>query len=317
MSENEAIGRFIEFMRLKHWSLRTERSYVQWARRYTDFVRKNHRTGTSEEKVRAFLSSIAPVSAAKTQNQCLNALVVFYREGLGAPLGQLGDWANAKRPTRIPEYVEVDEAKRIIALIPGTHGLMASLLFGSGLRLMECVRLRVKDVDLKNYTLFIRGAKGDKDRVVNLPKSVIGSLREHIDCVRVLWQGDVANNYPPIAMPTVGLEKKLPNAGKQWPWYWVFPGRNLSRDPRSGIVRRHHVHENGLQKALAIAARKAGIQKRVTCHTLRHGYATALVQGGTDLSKVQALLGHSDIKTTQIYLHVAPKALAAVKSPLD
>ncbi len=222
-----------------------------------------------------------------------------------------------REPTRIPEYVDVDEAKRLLTLIPGTHGLMASLLFGSGLRLMECVRLRVKDCDVKNRTLFIRGAKGDKDRVVNLSMSAVEPMRAHLLRVRALWEGDQANNYPPIAMPTPGLDKKYPNGGREWPWYWVFPGRNLSRDPRSGIIRRHHTHENGLQKALAVAARRAGMQKRVTCHTLRHGYATALVQRGTDLSKVQALLGHANIQTTQIYLHIAPKALATVKSPLD
>ncbi len=306
-------------MRLKHWALSTERSYVAWARKFSAFVKRMptaHRA-TSEEKVRAFLESIAPHCAAKTQNQALNAIVVFYREGIGAPLGKLGAWSCAKRPTRLPEFVDISEAKQLLALIPGTHGLMASLLFGSGLRLMECVRLRVKDCDVKGRTLFIRGAKGGKDRVVNIPKSLVAPLTAHLVRVRALWEGDQANGHPPIHLPTDGLEKKYPNAGREWPWFWVFPGKSLSRDPRTGIYRRHHTHENGLQKAVAAAAKVAGINKRVSCHTLRHGFATALVQGGTDISKVQALLGHSDVSTTQVYLHIVPRALASVKSPLD
>jgi len=317
MSERDAINRFVAFMRLKHWALTTERSYVAWARKLATFIRTQKPVGDSTEKVRAYLESIAPHCAAKTQNQCLNALVVFYREGLGTPLGNLGSWSRAKRPERIPEFVDVDEARRILALIPGTHGLMASLLFGSGLRLMECVRLRVKDCDLKNRTLFIRGAKGQKDRVTNIPKSLVEPLTTHLDRVRMLWAGDQANGHPPIQLPTEGLERKFPQAGKQWPWFWVFPGKGLSRDPRTGIYRRHHAHENGLQKAVSKAAKDAGIAKRVSCHTLRHGFATALVQRGEDISKVQSLLGHKNVTTTQIYLHVVPKALASVKSPLD
>lgn len=317
MSENDAIQRFVNFMRLKHWSHRTERSYVACARKYVAFLRGRKPPGASEEKVRSYLESIAPHCAAKTQNVALNALIVFYREGIGAPLGKLGSWSMAKRPSRLPEYVDVDDAKRLLALISGTHGLMASLLFGSGLRLMECIRLRVKDCDIKNRTLFVRGGKGAKDRVVNIPRSLVATLTAHLARVRSLWEGDQANGHPPIHLPTEGLEIKYPNAGRQWPWFWVFPGKSLSRDPRSGVYRRHHAHENGLQKAVAKAAGDAGISKRVSCHTLRHGFATALVQGGTDISKVQALLGHSDVKTTQIYLHIAPKALAGVKSPLD
>lgn len=317
MTENEAVARFVAFMRLKHWSLRTEESYVRWARKFCAWLKRRQPAGTSEEKVRAFLEELAPVSAAKTQNQALNAIVVFYREGLGTPLGELGSWSRAKRPERLPEFVDVAEAKRILALLPGTHGLMGGLLFGSGLRLMECVRLRVKDLDVKNRTLFVRGGKGGKDRVTNLPLALVEPLTAHLARVRALWEGDGANGHPPIHLPTPGLEKKYPNAGKTWPWFWVFPGKSLSRDPRTGIYRRHHTHENGLQKAVATAAKLAGLNKRVTCHTLRHGYATALVQAGTDISKVQALMGHSDVATTQRYLHVVPKALATVQSPLD
>lgn len=317
MSEKQAIGRFVEFIRLKHWSIRTEESYVRWARKYTAFLRTHRPEGTSEEKVRAYLSAIAPVSGAKTQNQCLNALVVFYREGIGDPLGKLGAWAYAKRPQRLPSWLDREEALQLLALIEGTHGLMARLLFGSGLRLMECVRLRVKDVDLKQRTLFIRGAKGEKDRVVNLPESLVDPLAAHLIRVKALWAGDQANGHPPIHLPTPGLETKYPNAGREWPWYWVFPGKSLSRDPRTGIYRRHHAHENGLQKAIKAAAKTAGLDKRVSPHVLRHSYATALVRSGTDISKVQALLGHSDIKTTQVYLHALPSALKGVKSPLD
>ena len=317
MSERDAITRFVSFMRLKHWSLSTERSYVAWAHRFTAFIRTNKPSGTSEEKVRAWLSSMAPHCAAKSQNQALNAIVVFYREGIGTPLGKLGSWSYAKRPERLPEFVDVEEAKRILAIIPGTHGLMASLLFGSGLRLMECVRLRVKDCDVKNRTLFIRDGKGQKDRVTNLPASLVEPLTAHIARVHALWLGDQANGHPPIHLPTEGLEKKFPNAGRQWPWFWVFPGKSLSRDPRTGIYRRHHTHENGLQKAVTNASRIAGLNKRVTCHSLRHGYATCLVQAGTDISKVQALMGHTHVATTQKYLHIVPRAIAAVKSPLD
>lgn len=317
MSEKDAINRFINFMRLKHWSLRTEESYVRWAQKYAAFLRERKPAGTSEQKVRAYLESIAPVSAAKTQGQALNALVVFYREGLGQPLGELGSWSRAKRPQRLPSWLDADEACRVVSLLTGEAALPCKLLFGSGLRLLEACRLRVMDVDLKNGALMIRGAKGAKDRIVPLPKSLREPIARHLTAVRALWEGDRAHDYPAIAMPTVGLEKKYPNAGKKWEWYWVFPSRTLSRDPRTGIYRRHHIHENSVQKALAVAAAKAGIAKRITCHGLRHSYASALVRAGTDVVKIQKLLGHTHLETTAVYLHAQPDAILGVKSPLD
>lgn len=314
MSEIEERVRAV--CRTKHWSYKTEVAYLAQIRRYLGFVSANHRGGSSEEKVRAFLESIAPHVAAKTQAQALNAIVFFYRDVVEQQLGDFGNWARAKIPRRLPVWLTVTETSRVLALTAGTHSLMLRLTYGCGLRLMECVRLRVKDVDLERRIIMIRGAKGDKDRALPVPQSLGAPLAEHVQRVRSLWEGDAARGVPPVALPGT-LAAKYPNAGREWPWFWVFPGRNLSTDPRSRIVRRHHVHEDGLSKALKAAVRRAGVSKRVTMHVLRHSYATHQLERGVPLHRLRDLLGHNDISTTEIYLHVLPKDLSAAGSPLD
>jgi integron integrase len=215
-----------------------------------------------------------------------------------------------------PVWLTVDEMRRVLSLASGTHQLMLQLTYGCGMRLMECVRLRVKDVDLERRVVTIRGAKGDKDRAVGLPESLRGVFGDHLQRVRSLWEGDRAQGRPPVQLPGT-LERKYPTAGSEWAWFWAFPGRNLSQDPRSGIVRRHHTHEDGFSKALRSAVRRAGISKRVTMHVLRHSYATHQLERGVPLHKLRDLLGHNDISTTEIYLHVLPKEVAGVGSPLD
>jgi integron integrase len=302
--------------RTKHWSYKTEIAYLAQVRRFLRFVASQHRGGTSEEKVRAYLEHLAPRVAAKTQAQALNAIVFFYREIAERPLGDLGNWSRAKIPRRLPVWLTVAEVQRVLALTTGTHELMLRLTYGCGLRLMEGVRLRVQHVDLERGALRIVGAKGNKDRMVPLPRSLVAPLGEHLQRVRALWEGDAARGLPPVELPGT-LAQKFPNGGREWPWFWVFPGKSLSTDPRSGIVRRHHAHEDGLSKVLRAAVRRAGISKRVTMHVLRHSYATHQLERGVPLHKLRDLMGHNDVATTEIYLHVLPREVLDAGSPLD
>lgn len=271
---------------------------------------------SAEDRVRAWLEEMAPRVAAKTQAQALNAIVFLYRDVLEKPLGQLGGWSKAKIPKRLPVWLSVTETLRVLSMSDGTHALMLKLTYGCGLRLMEVVRIRVKDIDLERGVITIRGAKGDKDRALPLPNSLVCELANHLQRVRSLWEGDTARGFPPVMLPGT-LAAKYPNAGREWPWFWAFPGRNPSRDPRSGLVRRHHAHQDGLSKHLRAIVLRAGISKRVTMHVLRHSYATHQLERGVPLHRLRDLLGHNDISTTEIYLHVLPKDLAAAGSPLD
>ncbi len=302
--------------RLRHWSYKTEVAYLAQIRRYVGFLARPGLPKTSEGKVRAWLEDMAPHVAAKTQNQALNAIVFFYRDVLEKSLGDLGGWSRAKVARRLPVWLTVTETQRVLALTSGTHSLMLRLVYGCGLRLMECVRLRTQHLDLERGTLTVMGGKGDKDRTVGLPGSLIPELAAHLQRTRALWEGDVAQGCPPVELPGT-LVNKYPNAGREWNWFWVFPGRNLSTDPRSGVVRRHHAHEDGLSKHLKSAVRRAGIGKRVTMHVLRHSYATHQLERGVPLHKLRDALGHNDISTTEIYLHVLPKEVASIGSPLD
>lgn len=316
MTTPEVLARIVAVCRTKHYSYKTEQAYTAQAAKYLAFVSRSARTGTSEEKVRAYLESIAPHCAAKTQCQALNAIVFMYR-ALEKPLGDLGSWATAKRPRRLPVWLSPTETARVLALTPAnSHGLMLRLVYGAGLRLMECVRLRAQHIDLEKRVLWLVGAKGDKDRPVPIPLSLLAPLADHLARVRALWEGDAAQGFPPVALPD-GLERKYPNAGREWAWFWVFPGRQLSTDPRTQIVRRHHVHEDGLAKSLKAAVRRAGIGKRVTMHVLRHSYATHLLEAGVAVTKVQQLLGHKYLETTSVYLHCLPREVTGVASPLD
>jgi len=269
-------------------------------------------------EVRAFLTHLAVTRrvAASTQNQALNAIVFMYREVLRRDPGEFGEFQRAKRPKRLPTVLTRDEVQRVLAHVDGTHGLMARLLYGTGMRLMECVRLRIKDVEFSRGTITVRSGKGDKDRVTMLPESLRQSLQQHIERLQALYEQDRAANLPGVELPHA-LAVKTPHAGISWPWQWVFPARNVSRDPRSGIIRRHYVLEDGLQRAMKQAVRKADLAKPASCHTLRHSFATHLLEAGTDIRSVQELLGHSDVSTTMIYTHLLERGACGVTSPLD
>lgn len=304
--------------RRRHLSYRTEQSYVAWVRRFILFHNKRHPQDLGPTEVRAFLTHLAvnrKVSAS-TQNQALNAIVFMYREVVRRDPGEFGEFDRAKRPKRLPTVLTREEVRRVLVHLDGTYGLMARLLYGTGMRLMECVRLRIKDIDFTRGTITVWSGKGDKDRVTVLPEALREQLQAHIERLKGLYAEDRERNLPGVELPHA-LAVKSPNAGIAWAWQWVFPGRDVSRDPRSGIVRRHHLLEDGLQRAMQKAVRLAKLSKPASCHTLRHSFATHLLESGTDIRTVQDLLGHSHVSTTQIYTHVMAKPGLGVRSPLD
>jgi integron integrase len=305
-------------IRLKHYSIRTEEAYVSWIRRFILFHNKRHPRHMGGEEIAQYLTYLAVERkvAASTQNQALSALLFLYREVLHVKLDYPIDAVRATKPRRLPTVLTPLEVRQVIACLTGTHQLMAKLLYGSGLRLMECVRLRVKDVDFAQSMIVVRDAKGGRDRVTVLPDLVVPSLTDHIQRVRRIHTQDLQAGYGTVYLPTA-LEAKYPNASREWSWQYVFPSRQLSVDPRSGELRRHHVNESGLQKAVRNAARLARISKRVSCHTFRHSFATHLLENGYDIRTVQELLGHKDVRTTMIYTHVLNRGGFAVRSPLD
>jgi integron integrase len=306
-------------LRRKHYSIRTEATYLQWARRYIQFHDRRHPAQMGLPEIEAYLTHLAVDLdvAASTQNQALGALLFLYRHVLHMELDTLAiNAVRAKQHTRMPTVLTKAEARRVIELIPGVERLMAQLLYGSGLRLMECVRLRIKDVDIARHQIVVRSGKGDKDRVTVLPQDIIFPLRMHLNRVKRIHQTDLIAGYGSVYLPTA-LERKYPHAHKEWIWQYVFPAVRLSLDPRSGIIRRHHIGEGSLQRAVKNAARLSGIPKRITPHTLRHSFATHLLESGYDIRTVQELLGHKDVKTTMIYTHVLNRGPLAVRSPLD
>ena len=304
-------------IRLKHYSIRTENSYVDWIRRYILFHNKRHPNEMGAPEVEAFLTHLAVNEhvAASTQNQALSALLFLYREVLKQDLGPV-DAFHAKKPKRLPTVLTRDEVCRLFVHLSGANLLMARLLYGSGLRLMECLRLRVKDLDFEYRTITVRDGKGEQDRVTILPESLIGPLQDHLRIVKRTHEEDLVKGYGAVYLPDA-LERKYPNAHKEWGWQYVFPANRLSVDPRSGVVRRHHLDESGLQKAIRQAGRLAGIAKPVSPHTLRHCFATHLLEAHYDIRTVQELLGHKDVRTTMIYTHVLQRGGLAVRSPLD
>ena len=291
-----------------------------YAQQVSHFVRycQDHSTpgATNEERVCAWLSHVAPSISASTQNQKLCAVLFFFDRVIGKPLGDLGKWRYARKPKRLPVWMTPTETARTLTLMRGTHQLMAQVCYGSGLRLMELVRLRTQHINLEDRTLHIIGGKGDKDRVVPLATSIIAPLADHLQHTRALWEGDQANDLPPVQLPD-GVVRKYPNAGREWSWFWVFPQRQPSRDPETGITRRHHTHEDVFSRKLKQAAREAGVGKRVTMHVLRHSFATHLLERGEPLTKIQRLLGHTKLETTSVYLHCLPKLITSTRSPLD
>jgi integron integrase len=305
-------------IRRKHYSIRTEEAYVNWARRFILFHKRRHPKDMGTPEIETFLTHLAVDRnvSASTQNQALNALVFLYRHVLHQDLEDEINAVRAKRPRRLPTVLTRDEARTLLAAMSGTTQLMAKILYGSGLRLMECVHLRVKDVDFGLRQLMVRQGKGAKDRVTILPDRHIPLLREHLQRVKMIYEQDVDDGYGEVYLP-FALDRKYPNASREWAWQYVFPAARLSNDPRTGRVRRHHVHPSTLQKAVKQAAALAGIDKPVSCHTLRHSFATHLLESGYDIRTVQDLLGHKDVRTTMIYTHVLNRGGMAVHSPLD
>jgi integron integrase len=261
------------------------------------------------------LATTDHVSAA-TQNQALNAVLFLYTQVMRTDLGDVGEFLRASKPRRMPVVLSRDEVRRLLASLEGSWRLMAQVLYGTGLRLMELLRLRVLDIDFARNQIVVRGGKGDKDRVTMLPETLKAGLQRHLERVRLLWEKDLQEGFGEVYLPE-SLARKYPRAAREWRWQWVFPSRSRSRDPRSGRERRHHVQETGLQRSLKAGLELSGITKRATCHTLRHSFATHLLENGYDIRSVQDLLGHKDVTTTQIYTHVMVKPGVGVRSPLD
>jgi integron integrase len=270
-----------------------------------------------ETEVADFLTELAVRGevAASRQNQALNALVFLYRHVLNRPLGEISNVVRAKRPQRLPVVLTQDEVRRVLNQLDGVAWLVGCLLYGSGLRLMECLRLRVKDLEFARRAVIVRDGKGAKDRVVTLPDELVEPLESHLGWVRTLHEKDLASGLGEVYLPNA-LRRKYPNAAREWGWQYVFAAQRTSTDPRSGLMRRHHLHESIVQKAVKQAVRKAEIHKPASCHTLRHSFATHLLERGMDIRTVQEQLGHKDIRTTQIYTHVLHRGGLAVKSPL-
>ena len=306
-------------IRVRHYSIRTEQAYVGWVRRFVVFHGKRHPSELGAEEVAAFLTHLAVRGrvAASTQNQALNALAFLYRHVLEQPLpDDLDGIARAKKPARLPVVLTRDEVQRLLAELEGTHALVGGLLYGSGLRLLEALRLRVKDLDWGHHQLVVREGKGAKDRVTMLPERLETPLREHLRHVRLLHRRDLGAGHGAVHLPGA-LARKNPSAATSWGWQYVFPAPARAVDPRTGVVRRHHLHESSVQKAVNAAVRRAGIEKRASCHTLRHSFATHLIEAGYDIRTVQELLGHADVRTTMIYTHVLNRGGRGVRSPLD
>jgi integron integrase len=307
-----------EAIRTRHYSLRTEEAYVSWIKRFILFHGKRHPMEMGKDEITRFLSALAVHGqvSASTQNQALCALLFLYREVLSEDFGWLDDVVRAKRPQRLPVVLTRREVKALLGALEGVHWLMASLLYGAGLRLLECLRLRVKDVDFSSHQIIVRAGKGNKDRRTMLPAAVKEPLAAHLEHVRQRHQHDLAQGLGRVYVPDA-LHRKYPNANSEWGWQWVFPASQISLDPRSGEQRRHHVHESVLQRAVKAAASTTGLTRGANCHTLRHSFATHLLEDGYDIRTIQELLGHRDVKTTMIYTHVLNRGGKGVYSPMD
>jgi len=316
--EKRLIERLRDAIRSRHYSRRTEQTYWYWIRYFVLFHGKRHPAEMGAPEVTAFLSWLATERnvAAATQNQALSALLFLYRHLLGVELPWLGELVRAQRPVRLPSVLSEAEVRRLLNCVSGGARLMVGLLYGAGLRQIECLSLRVKDVDFAYRQILVRDGKGARDRVTMLPENLVQPLQQHLGKVRALHGRDIKDGFGEVRLP-YALARKYPRAARAWAWQYVFPSANRSADPEDGVARRHHVHPDTLSRAVSRAARSAGIEKRVSCHTLRHSFATHLLERGYDIRTVQELLGHSDVSTTMIYTHVMNKGARAVKSPLD
>ena len=305
-------------IRAKHYSIRTEQAYVDWSKRFILFHNKRHPSAMREREVGEFLNHLAihQKVSSSTHNQALSALVFLYGQVLGIQLGTIEKLERPKRPKRLPVVLTRDEVRRLLAQMDGATALMAQLLYGAGLRLMDCLRLRVKDIDFGYNQIVVRDGKGNKDRVTVLPASIREALKQQLERAKKIHEQDLAEGFGDVYLPDA-LDRKYPNAGRQWAWQYVFPAAQRSIDPRTGQERRHHVDEMMLQRAVKQAVYKAGLTKPASCHTFRHSFATHLLESGSDIRTVQELLGHKDVSTTQIYTHVMNRPGISVRSPLD
>ncbi|MEY2485444.1 MAG: hypothetical protein QOH39_1092 [Verrucomicrobiota bacterium] len=317
-SKPKLLDQVRDAIRLRHYSIRTEQAYTDWIRRFILFHKKRHPSEMAESEVTAFLTHLARVGnvAASTQNQALSALLFLYKEVLKQEIGWLDRVERAKKPAKLPVVLSSEEVHRIFAHLSGKEKLMAQLLYGSGLRLMECVRLRIKDVDFARAHITVRDTKGGKDRITMLPINLAEPLRKHIAGIELQHQRDLSDGFGAVHLP-FALARKYPNAEKEWCWQFVFPSSRLAVDPRSGKKQRHHIAEGLLQSALKTAVRASGVAKPATCHSFRHSFATHLLENGYDIRTVQELLGHKDVSTTMIYTHVLNRPGIGVRSPLD
>jgi integron integrase len=309
-----------QVLRLHHYSIHTERSYVDWIVRFVRFhnMRSREDLFPAEAKIESFLTNLAVAAnvAPATQNQAMNALVFLYKRVLNHPLQNSINAVRADKKINVPVVMTREEVFAVISLMDGTTQVVAKLLYGSGLRIMEAVRLRVKDVDFQMKQLTVRSGKGDKDRFTTFPTTLTPLLQNHLAGVKTLHQQDLAQGHGEVYLPHA-LARKYPTAAKEWGWQYVFPARDLSVDPRSGVTRRHHVDPSVINKAIKVAVRRAGLTKHISAHTFRHSFATHLLQRGTDIRTIQQLLGHSDLATTMIYTHILQQGGQGVPSPLD
>jgi integron integrase len=307
-----------QVLRARHYSRSTEKTYCHWVLRFIRFHKGQHPARMSEAEINAFLSHLALRAkvSASTQNQALSALLFLYRDLLRRKIGKLGDLVRARRPKRLPVVMTKEEARSVIGRLEGSVWIIACLMYGAGLRLMECLRLRIQDVDFGTNRISIRDGKGFKDRVTLLPESVKKPLKRHLEAVRALHEEDLLDGYGRVELP-YALARKYPNAASEWRWQFVFPQKNRWQSPETGRQGRHHMDESIVQKAVRAAVRESGLVKRITCHTLRHSFATHLLEDGYDIRTVQELLGHKDVRTTMIYTHVLNKGGMGVRSPMD
>jgi integron integrase len=308
-----------QVLRYHHYAYKTEQTYCGWIIDLIRFYEKKiHPRDMGKQEIEKYLSHLATHRnvSASTQRQALNAIVFLYRHVLDMPVDEHLEPIRAKKKNWVPTVMTQQEVQVVLSHISGIHLLMSKILYGSGLRLMECVRLRIKDIDFSRQYIYVYDGKGGKDRVTVFPKSITTELMCHVEQVRQIHEKDLADGHGEVYMPHA-LERKFKHAGKEFRWQYLFPAKNLSKDPRSDVIRRHHVNESGLQKAVKTAVSRAGIAKRVTCHTFRHCFGTHMLENGVNIRELQVMMGHQDVKTTEIYTHVMERNIKSIQSPLD
>jgi len=319
-NEKKLLDEVRDYMRVHYYSIHTERTYIEWIKRYVQFHKMLSRDDLygGEKKIEAFLSHLAIQAnvAPATQNQAMNALIFLYKKILKVELKDEINAIKATKKINIPVVMTKDEVRNIINLMEGTSQIIVKILYGSGLRISEAIRLRVQDIDYKMKQITVRSGKGKKDRITTFSETIIPFLDNHLSKVRILHKQDLLQGYGEVYLP-YSLDRKYKNAAKEWKWQYVFPSRQLSTDPRSGLIRRHHIDPSVVNSAIRIAANKLQLNKKISCHTFRHSFATHLLERGTDIRTIQALLGHKDISTTMIYTHVLQQGGHGVLSPLD